>query len=688
MPSSDTLQAQKAATAAEVAAATAKLYSQAQETYADDAAASATEASASAQSAGDSASLAQQYYSLSLDGVLWFVGSYDTAPTERTNGTALEVGDMYKNTTDNEVYSFNSDGTWSSMNSDATMIQDLYSAGNELFIQGQDLYNQSSEQYDVSVDLYDAISGSEGASNILISQGGTVQSALTYLTPEMFGAKSDGVTDDSNSIILALNAASTSKYKKVVLGSQYLITKQITIPAGVLLQGSGWNSGLIMDAPAAQTFMIYMNSDSCQAENFSIKFKTNGGGNISTVLVYGVMLDSSSTNCMVSDLFICGKYDGDTQGFSNGIRCTGENNVVNGCRIEYCSMGITYRGDSHLIDNNYCNNHFVDENLQAWSSSLPWWDGITAEGATNCVISRNTCEYNGQSGIYMGGNGSLSGENIFYGNIIRYNYNRGMDNGVSGTVSSTNSVSRNVISNNIIYDNKEPQLWLFNVTDFVVDSNNIRISGDYPTIFGSYVSSSTSGIATGGDSISGTIISNNRVSIEYSSAQFRVVMNGLNMSYIGNKVTGTPSDYLWSTDANRLYNNTVSRYSGTFTPSIVAGVGVTISSSTCNYIINDKTMKFSMQITFAGSSPSGNLVLGYLPGMSSATVKISSITTNNANGWSTMSGTLKAYQDGTNKDNLVIYRESSGARNFDAASYVSSASSILITGEIEVSSTY
>lgn len=153
MPSSDTIKAQQAATAAEVAAATAKLYSQSQQDLADDAAASATEASGYANNASNSASLAQQYYSMSIEGVLWFVGDFSSPPTNRSNGSALEPGDMYKNTTDNLVYSYNSDGTWSTMNSDATTIQDLYAAGESLLTEGLELYDASMDAYDVTTTL-------------------------------------------------------------------------------------------------------------------------------------------------------------------------------------------------------------------------------------------------------------------------------------------------------------------------------------------------------------------------------------------------------------------------------------------------------------------------------------------------------------------------------------------------------
>nr|MBG2495469.1 right-handed parallel beta-helix repeat-containing protein [Klebsiella pneumoniae] len=352
------------------------------------------------------------------------------------------------------------------------------------------------------------------------------------------------------------------------------------------------------------------------------------------------------------------------------------------------SLPITARGDKHQITRNYCNNHFVDENLSAWSSSSPYWDGITAEGLSNSLIADNICEYNGQSGIYIGGNNSLSYDNIISRNTIRYNFNRGIDNGVSGTVSATNSVLRNIITSNVIYDNREPQLWLFNANDFVVDSNSVRITSNYASIFGSYVSSSTSGIATGGTSISGVIISNNRVIVDYASALYRVVLNGTNMKYVHNTVTGTPADYMWSIDANRLYNNTISRFQGTFKPTLLSGTGVTVTAATGYYSINDKVLRFSMQLTLSGSTPSGNLVFGYLPGMSSATIRISLVSANNATGWKTMTGSLKAYQDLTNKDQIIVYRDTGGVRNLDAAAYVGAASTILITGEIEVASTY
>ena len=526
--------------------------------------------------------------------------------------------------------------------------------------------------------------------NLSSSDGASLIGGLGFLTPEMF---SENITlDDDFSFALhrTIEAAKNGPVKLIILGSLYKISSSFDIPDGVTIRGGGPETGVYLEkAPAEPMHIIFnMACVGARLENFGAYFNTGGQGSISAVQIYGVFLQANSKDCTINWLTINGKPDDTVMGFSNGIRCTGTGNKILFCDIQYCSMGITHRGEDFLIDNNYCNNHFVDENLSAWSSSSPYWDGITAEGLSNSLIADNICEYNGQSGIYIGGNNSLSYDNIISRNTIRYNFNRGIDNGVSGTVSATNSVLRNIITSNVIYDNREPQLWLFNANDFVVDSNSVRITSNYASIFGSYVSSSTSGIATGGTSISGVIISNNRVIVDYASALYRVVLNGTNMKYVHNTVTGTPADYMWSIDANRLYNNTISRFQGTFKPTLLSGTGVTVTAATGYYSINDKVLRFSMQLTLSGSTPSGNLVFGYLPGMSSATIRISLVSANNATGWKTMTGSLKAYQDLTNKDQIIVYRDTGGVRNLDAAAYVGAASTILITGEIEVASTY
>ena len=133
MSSSDTIKARRYAEEAKIAAATAKLYSKNNESYSLDAAASAEESAGYANDAESSASISMQYYEYSGGLGQWNIGPSATEPESRRDGSAIQVGDIYKNTSDNSVYSFNTDGTWSSVSYDLDISRDLYSASEDMY---------------------------------------------------------------------------------------------------------------------------------------------------------------------------------------------------------------------------------------------------------------------------------------------------------------------------------------------------------------------------------------------------------------------------------------------------------------------------------------------------------------------------------------------------------------------------
>lgn len=71
------------------------------------------------------------------------------------------------------------------------------------------------------------------AKTVNLAQGGTVQDAVKYITPEMFGAVGDGSADDSDAIIAAIEHAIDIDVNAVRGDGVYLIQKSIPCRIGV-----------------------------------------------------------------------------------------------------------------------------------------------------------------------------------------------------------------------------------------------------------------------------------------------------------------------------------------------------------------------------------------------------------------------------------------------------------------------
>lgn len=91
----------------------------------------------------------------------------------------------------------------------------------------------------------------------------TITNDLNYVTPEMFGAVGDGVTDDSLPIELAL------KYNEVKFNRNYRVTKGFTISSPIHIYGDG----KIFVEPTEQEKILFkiVNTNNVLIENISIE---------------------------------------------------------------------------------------------------------------------------------------------------------------------------------------------------------------------------------------------------------------------------------------------------------------------------------------------------------------------------------------------------------------------------------
>lgn len=79
----------------------------------------------------------------------------------------------------------------------------------------------------------------DGASSIGLQQGGVIQDAINYITPEMFGAKSDGVTNNDNAFSLINNYVASIGSATLLLSKGTYLLSQWDIPETLKVVGQG-----------------------------------------------------------------------------------------------------------------------------------------------------------------------------------------------------------------------------------------------------------------------------------------------------------------------------------------------------------------------------------------------------------------------------------------------------------------
>lgn len=504
----------------------------------------------------------------------------------------------------------------------------------------------------------------------------------TFVSLEFMDAVGDGIADDTDVVKQALAHAASTGTCKVIGGRKYKIRQdEIIIPSNVTLVGTFIADITITNA---DHFLFKMQGSNSHIADSTINLRMNGQGDVSHVLL-AVHMDTSSKYCSVRNTLIDGRYEESAMGFIHGVRQLGRANTVANCTILRCSMGVTRRGMFNRVTGCYIDNQFLQEGPKPWSHSSMYWDGIVMEGDVYGEISGNLVMYNGQSGIYMGGNNSLSYGTRIVNNTVCWNWNRGIDTGISGTPNSaTNDVRELNISANILRDNRETQLWMYGTNRSKVADNSITETAEYGVLYAGYESTTRAGIALGHAWCVNNSITDNRIEVQ-ATTPFSVVWNGTGHTITSNKVSGGATAYIFGNDAGRLYQNRVDLYQGTFTPALVSAPGVTLTSSSGTYSIRDHVITFEIKLTFGMSAPSGGITIGYLPGMSAANPTMRNLTVTAASGWkAALADKTVVATPAASKDQFTLGVFGNGNTSVDMSAYVDTGSSLTISGRYEV----
>lgn len=140
----------------------------------------------------------------------------------------------------------------------------------------------------------DAHLASGGASVVGLSQGGNVQDAVRYVTPQMFGAVADGVTDDTAAINAAIEFARTSGRNEVRFPHGTYRTTDTIAPSasvfGMRLLGSGiFGTEILADHTSGP--VVLLNRSNGGVTQMTINASASRQAAAATTNNYGLMYD-------------------------------------------------------------------------------------------------------------------------------------------------------------------------------------------------------------------------------------------------------------------------------------------------------------------------------------------------------------------------------------------------------------
>ncbi|EGM1787267.1 hypothetical protein ILY44_000199 [Salmonella enterica subsp. enterica] len=524
---------------------------------------------------------------------------------------------------------------------------------------------------------------------------------IVYPTDAPFNAPTDGTTDATTALQSAI-AHCEEKNAFLCINKSFSVSDSLSISSSLRVFALNKCCGIVSSAPAGHAAVIF-NGDHISWSGGFIRGLNQPDS--STIRQDGILLNGNDCildKISISGFFAKGLHTTDDDGSGIGIRDKGTRNKINKCKIEYNKFGISLEGKNGSITDNYISNHYqTSSEAKPWKDASNYWDGIVGGGGwmdvvTGYLIDGNEIEDNGQSGIYAGGNGGIFAINVITNNHIHGNWNRGLDLGVIQRLDNSD-VYKITATNNQVYDNRVSNIWLAGIRDSNVSCNNSWFTEAYRTMFlGYYDSCVCLAINDGGDgsSPSCNVVTNNNCNTLESDGYISGFTLNITGSARGNTVRNNnlspdARGYSYIPSASLYAVNDIDIFSEfTFTPVLIGGGGSVTLSDTSTGKVSANGLDFKIDVSVnasAVSNPSGDLVIGYLPGMSGIKVSQFSVITNFYNNLNTtlMASSQPYANIGDAPDALRIYRSGGGLTSQDMRAALTNASQLQFIGSVK-----
>lgn len=340
---------------------------------------------------------------------------------------------------------------------------------------------------------------------------------VSVITPEQFGAKGDGVTDDYLAIEEAL--ASAVPGSLVWFASRYATSQPVSLSGKTRVVVSGGEIVFTHSTSpdmGASAFFVTNCTDSIienmrleqdpatQTRKYSgLTIRESDGVIARNVIAYNFRwVGQGATSNSKNITFDSGQ----------GIRC-----YVGGFSDNTTSY-VKFLGGRYSSEWSET-QEFVDKG-GVWDPSSRYYDGIIV-GGSRWVIDSVTLDNNGQSGIF-GDGGNLNG--VMSNCVVTGNWNKGIDFGKTNGLPINNlAFLGNVVSNNATGD-----IHFSEVTDSIISHNIVVTTGTF-------------GIGLNGASV-GNIVSGNILKSAVVNPAIFADALAVNNTFTGNQI-GAPTPY-------------------------------------------------------------------------------------------------------------------------------------------------